>query len=289
MSATIFSSGIDWVTMTSREDKMGYGWWEHYVNYRAAMSQDEPTEVNYSNGFYAGVRCGQLQWGYSDSLGYILIASGAQAEKTWRQYQPAKVRVTRIDLMVDFRLRVPMPLAANHFVELKGNRDRQFPKLTLWENTLGGSTLYVGSRQSQQYGRLYDKGNESGTDDNNIWWRAEVEYKKPLADEVGKALYATGSADRYQKIVQTVSDWYEARGIPLPIAPSGVDPLLFSVIKRVSTTEKKLTWLRTQVSPTVVQLIELGLAREVYSALSIMADMQDDKYLKTLAKSKRLW
>lgn len=263
----ITNSSVDWLTMTSREDEVGGDWWQHYKEYRASVEKEEPAERPFHNGFYAGMRVGKLLWGYSEVLGYMLVASGEQANKSWLHYQPARHRVTRIDLALDFHLDLPRNLAKIHYDTRMMDKERMLPKLTLWNNSFGGSTLYVGSRQSQQYGRLYDKGNQTGTQENNVWWRAEVEYKKPIADLVSQELYTEEPDQRLGVIADTVADWYADRDISLPVRPIGGGAIVAQAQQRITTFDRKLAWLRAGVAPTVAALVEAGLGRDVMTAL----------------------
>lgn len=263
--------GVDWITCTSQKDDAGMAWWEIYTNYRREMVEQAEVEKSYHNGWYGGVRIANLQWGYSESLGYIIIASGGLANELWKDFQPVNHRITRFDLCVDFELSTPEHLARYWYYSLSADKERRFPKLSLWESSgpSQGATLYVGSRQSQQFGRLYDKGAQKGTAVPHLLWRAEVEYKKPKAQAVAVELYKLGDKERGQSIVSTVIDWYEKRGVVLPIdEDSGliVNP---TIQETVTTVTRKLTWLSSQVRPSVQQLIEAGLGKNVLLALGL--------------------
>lgn len=153
-------------------------------------------------------------------------------------------KVTRLDLAKDAR---------NEAFDLENFEDqiarREFigrvQKASTIRNTDGGMTVYVGSRQSNKFLRVYHKGVEQKTGED--WIRAELELKSETANIVGK-LIAGGEdmnnlfsslAGRMCKVNN--ADWQKMLeaaaqiGIPKP--------------EKVSDREK---WIATQVTPAVV-------------------------------------
>ena len=266
---TITYAGVDWLTMTTNDDQVGMAWFRTYEKYRKQKLEETDQEKPFNNGYYAGLGIASMRWGYSERIGYLLIVSGGEADQYWQQLQPAKQRVTRLDLCVDFVLKNPEDLAKRYYERFPKKVNGSRRKFSLFENSYGGATCYIGSRQSQQYGRFYDKGIQSGTHEKGLKWRAEVEYKKPLAGLMAKKLAARGASKRHAAIVATVAAWYSARGAGIhPLVGAG-EPMELSVEQRITTAEKKLAWLRTQVSPTVVELVEAGYGSQVLRCLML--------------------
>lgn len=268
----IRNASVDWVTMTTDKDIVGHTWYAMYVKYRAMKLKEAETEKPFSNGYYSGLRIAKMQWGHQEHLGYIMIISGSDAERYWDKLSPVDARVTRLDLCVDFVHKDVEYLARDIFDDIEKERLKQKPFLSLFIGPEGGDTLYVGSRHSQQFGRLYDKGVESGTSPPGHYWRAEVEYKKPLAGLMAGELVEETSANRVRAIADTVINWFCDRGIPVLGDEAGERAIQISVEQRVTTADKKLAWLRTQVGPTVRQLVSLGLGKEVMKSLLIEED-----------------
>lgn len=267
---------IDWVTATSNRDEHGTVWWEHYVNYRRRAMEEGDEERSYNNGFYAGVRIGHMQWGYSDHLGYILICSSEEAERQWSIMMPAKHRITRLDLCVDLEYPEPIMLARINHRKRESLPSTKIPVYSLWENSRGGSTFYVGSRQSQQFGRLYDKGIESGRRDQGLMWRAEVEIKKPLSGKIAQELADMPTLKRKEAILQFVLGWFNKRFVELGVKSEESIPMVLATSKRITTNEKRLTWLRSQVAPTIHRLMDAGMGTEALGALGISyEDLRD--------------
>lgn len=263
-------AGVDWLTMTTKKDGPGEHWYRLYNEYRKDVIKDELREKRFNNGFYAGLSIGHLRWGYSERNGYILIASGHLAESYYERFKPAKHRTTRIDLCYDFELSQPRELIQNTYEYLLETQQTKFPKIAAFRTRQGGATLYIGSRSSAQYGRLYDKGVEQGTHEPGRKFRAEVEYKKPLSMQVAKQVSENDPKQRAADIHRTVWQWFSERLVELPGKPNSGQVINASYVKQVTSADKKLQWLRTQVAPTVIDLCNTGRGHEVMRALGFI-------------------
>lgn len=263
--------------MTSREDSVGMKWYSMYGRYRQEKLKEADKENQFNNGFYAGAGIASMRWGYSEHLGYILLISGADAERFWQRLEPGKHRVTRLDLCVDFRPKISRLMAQELFTGVSRERKAEFPMLSLFIGPKGGDTLYVGSRHSQQFGRLYDKGVESEKEKPGVQWRAEIEYKKPLAGAMAGELILEDSVTRQQAIVDTVLNWFIDRDIDVIEGHISERAITVSMEQRITTADRKLAWLHSQVHPTVQRLISLGLGREVMKSLAL-----DEEALKKI-------
>jgi uncharacterized protein Usg len=72
-----------------------------------------------------------------------------------------------------------------------------------------------------------------------------------------------------QELIQAyVWDWFDARGVK-PLFPRLANVMHVEVAKVQTTVDRKLSWLRQQVSPSVSQLIELGHLSKVLDNLGI--------------------
>lgn len=265
----MLAAGIDWYTGTARDDETGMIWWENYQRHRDEVGSLSITEKPFKNKWYNGLTCDGLTWGYSPGLGYIIIAKGQLAGKTWDHILPHAARVSRIDLQVTVGLSEPnLNLASAYMpkVERQGKR-----KMTLVQNHTGGQTLYIGSRQSDQFGRIYDKGVQLGQFKPGYCWRYEVEVKKPRADKVVHNMFEAlrDGARPVEEVVQYVWHWFNNRSCSPIFAVDDRRQVIIEVGKRISTVDTKLTWLRTQVAPTVQRLMSEGHHLEVIDSLGI--------------------
>lgn len=265
-------AGVDWITMTTKEEKYGRKWWDIYAAYRKQKEIEGGKAQQFHNGWYAGERIEKLRWGHNPNIGYIMVASGRDAERLYQRFQPTKSKVTRLDLCFDFIFSDKQNLAEKLYKGLQeGVKNRQ-RKSSLFRNSSGGATLYIGSRQSDQFGRLYDKGVQSKTNVPGKHWRAEVEYKKPRSGNINRSLYEVSRDDRENKICDTVAEWFADRNAELFPSRGTFNTLHYSVEARQTTADRKLAWLRTQVAPSVRQLVEAGYGREVLD--NLLLDVQ---------------
>jgi len=134
----------------------------------------------------------------------------------------------------------------------------------------GGTTLYVGSRASDQYGRFYDKGKERDPKSlAGMEWRYEVEFKGKRAArvlEVMKQEVARGDVE--QAIGATVYKWFAGREVT-PIYARNGKPLAMDVKAELTSDEVKLLWLTKQVRPSIRRLVEHGKLDQVMDALEL--------------------
>lgn len=271
--------GIDWVTATSANDGVGGRWYEILQNLAKTRSAVPDHIEQWSNGYYSGVGIDGLKWGYSGNLGYIMQASSSTANVVFPMIKQRPRRVTRLDLCVDVYLtKGPQHLARKAYAEVKEIGEKQ-RKYSLFEGTDNGATLYVGSRQSQQFGRLYDKGVESKSAPPGLYWRFETEYKKPLSTEVSELLSELTSEERHEQIKNRVANWFADRHINVAkvLANAAASPIV--VMQRQTSVDRKIAWLHSQVSPTVRMLIDAGLGRQVLLSL-----IQDVDHLPVLVR-----
>jgi DNA relaxase NicK len=253
------SADLDWLTCTAKRDGLSQALWavgervlcdNERVGYEASRWQ--------ANGYRGwcsdGVRLG------SRHDGSLLSLSGLKCREEWKQALPAAEHCSRLDLAVDVYLDSVVPtLASDCYQSLfhtpPGNGRPS--KRTLIVDSLGGSTLYIGSRVSDRYARLYDKGVEQKQLARGKWYRLELEVKgnsaQPLADGL---LSATAHSD---VCLATVADYFQHRASLL--IPSKMDAVIRNECRAAPTDASRLHWLSSQVRGTV-----LGLTRTVGTA-----------------------
>lgn len=260
-------AGVDWLTMTTKEDKVGQQWYQLYLKYKGERRKEGNEEKQFHNGFYGGVRIASMSVGHSDRIGFIVIVGGGDAERLFQRLAPGRHRVTRLDLAMDFTFDRPVDLAGDIFKKLSKGKVNKQRKFSLYSGSDLGKTLYLGSRTSMQFGRLYDKGIEAGRERARKLWRAEVEYKKPMSGSVATALRDKEPNSREMAICDTIGEWFAERKAELFTAEERANAIHVSVEQRITTADKKLAWLRTQVAPTVAQLISAGYGKTVLNSL----------------------
>lgn len=270
-------TGVDWLTMTSTDPNTGEAWWRLFEIYRDSLEGEEPPAKQFDNRWYSGHKIGQVSWGHNPERGWIFVASGEAANNLWLQAVPPKHRVTRVDLACDLQLSQPQKLASTSYDLVQRANSNLKLNYSLIQNNKGGTTLYVGSRNSAQFGRLYDKGVQAERAEKGHLWRYEVEFKRPLADAVMDEFTAADPDERAEVIGDTVLDWFENRGVLVPQNGDRQHAMQLTVEKRVTTYDRKLAWLRTQVRPSVRELVEAGLGAQVVNALMLPVETDNER------------
>ncbi len=208
------SASIDWITVTSRSDEVGHGWQQTYQEdkKRAVENKEMIGEKPWTLMSYKGLGFpGSIRVGFSEMLGWIVVASSSSATM-WKQLVGPDRRVTRIDLAITQCLGFDIPSVPKRYYDTLTAEDLAARNYALIQNSKMGQTLYVGSRKSEKFGRLYDKGVEEKSAPAGLKYRWEVEYKKPTSGEVAKALDAVRSREA-ETITGMVFDFFQTRGI----------------------------------------------------------------------------
>jgi DNA relaxase NicK len=265
------AAAVDWITCTTESEKVGLSWFE-VLTYAAGPRS------TWSNKWYRGTKIPHARWGFSEERGFILILSGPLAEKHVHSVATSAKSITRLDLCVDVELEEPIPDLAERYYEHNNECGKR--RYALIVNNRHGKTLYVGSRQSDQFGRVYDKGVESKTLRPGLLWRYEVELKKPRSkpvyDELHKK-YKNNRDDHARSIFTYVANWFDAREVAPPWNGDVESDIVVSIGKTVTTADRKIAWLRTQVRPTIAFLVRAGLQERLEEAIGFtLAGACDD-------------
>ena len=125
----------------------------------------------------------------------------------------------------------------------------------------GGYTMYIGSRESEKFARLYNKAAEQGVDGD--WWRFEVELKGDAAKMAARLILADVEAsgaifDGIAFGMLSLEDpTYNAfRGEKVPIG-----------LPKVERTPDTELWIEKQVIPAVLSFLDIKPDSEVVKSL----------------------
>lgn len=277
LHSNVSFASVDWLTITARDDDtrnrlMGKA--------REAMARAIAASLpvrtwkwcGYLGWYCEGFRAGTRQ----DSD--IVMLSGDAAAAYWKEFAGEGDQITRLDLAVTLELSKPDDMVLiNYWDEIEAIKCREGKaryRFTLVYNTDGGQTLYVGQRSSDQMGRIYDKGVQSG--DGVVpgkVWRYEVELKKPRALPLTRQLYEVReSAEVGSVIAGFVHKWFTSHRVR-PKFPPGKDVLVSEVELTARSDDTKLHWLATQVRPSVGGLASRGKLADVIKALGLEGDV----------------
>jgi hypothetical protein len=209
-----------------------------------------------------------------------MMLSGQDAAINWLPALALAENVTRLDLAATVSLESPfIDVARTAYGRAITDPERclcKRRKYSYVENSAGGQTCYIGSRISDQFGRIYDKGCESAKDaicPPGMLWRYEVEFKSYRAKKLAKQMEASARAETEtvaEAISHLIYTWFRSRGIPTIFddAPPDVDWTV-ELEARITDDEASLKWLTVQVRPSVERLLERGREAEVFEALGI--------------------
>lgn len=269
----IIEAGIDYLAMTLRGDVSDYSSW--YSRCEDALS----LLIDYGNvprvgSFrgYDGIWCAGAFIGQREDGGHIHIA-GSWAGKLYAQLYHSQAHYSRFDLQATAQFTTEhntyaqdMFAVAEEYNLSRSLRNRR--KLSLRQDNDGGSTLYIGSRTSEHFCRLYNKAAQSGDEFYARAWRFEVELHNDSATTAatycfdqpgGQAKVATSTCWRY----------FNERGVKPPWEREDEYNAVLPRSSPRSDYDRKLAWLKDQVAPSVRLLMEQVPATIVLEALGI--------------------
>jgi DNA relaxase NicK len=248
LKAPIVGAAIDWLSMScNRADAVAalFDWFRDKV----AELKDEGYDAKPWGGHgYQGISIDGFGWGFN-GVSCIIQLSGERARRYWRALAMESTNVSRIDLAVTIRpLSDVGALARDEYeaiARLAPRRGRPIRRQVTQGND-GGETLYIGSKKSDQLGRLYNKGVESRNPAYAGCWRYEVQYRDKIAYGKTRALLSTQEENK--TIEGDVYRWFSSRGVS-PIFIPGSGQGIAVDVKAVPDDERFLAWVRRCVQP----------------------------------------
>ena len=260
-------ASCDWLTLTFRED---------YVRKYVREDAHELLEASRARGEdgttwdwmgFSGWSCAGVSWGTRTDCD-ILRLSGGHAELLFSRFTYHPCNCSRLDIALTFHFAHQVKRVAStnyHQLDIRVEPTAQRSN-SLIVNTKGGETLYIGSRSSDQFGRVYDKGAEEGANDIAQRWRFEVEFKSERALAVLHKLTAT--KDRSSMYIALVSSFFKQRGVDFPTLTRDMD-ITVPLPVELKSDDRALSWLAKQVKPTIQRLMGRGREAEVYVVLGL--------------------
>jgi len=240
----------------------------------------------WSNTGYRGTVAGSIAYGVSQQGG-IVRASNQVSREHWGQLLSLADNVTRLDLQVTLRplAGTTATLRRHHRELLKAPRQRGKPiKFKVYYGPDGPEGIHIGRRVSDRFGRVYDKGLESGLPEYQGYLRYEVELHRKVA--YGMAQFLDSQELDQRAMLHYVHTFFTVRGL----STSGtwhipMDPAVFlhgaqdcelppAVNRSRPEVVKALRWLHNSVRPCVERLTALGLAEEVQRALGVHSEIR---------------
>jgi len=267
--------GVDWITATSkqRDCDSGLHGFGRFLVQESADAGNKLTSWRMSG--YRGLAAGGAAVGMRGD-GCVVRLSSAFAAVYWNQVVDLASKVTRIDLQVTTKMEYPGTKAvARAYRQMKRapKAKGKPPKFKLWVGPSGPEALMLGVRQSNRFGRCYDKGLESGLPEFENCLRAEVEYKGSQATSNAGALSVNENPNCY--IADQVSLFLKNRGIRIPWHQYGVRGAAVNTIDNprahyfTDNPLRSLWWFDKCVRSSVERLCKAGMRDEVINSLGL--------------------
>jgi hypothetical protein len=250
LNLPILEAGVDWITATRRRDNHFF----ELANYADTMmlqqvnSGDKCEAWNWQG--YKGFHAGPVSWGHG-THGAIAVITGPLAANVIDRVAKLADHISRLDYQVTvldgsfaldptedyWEVADGLPLTTAYP-----------PNLERIQNRRGGRTITVGDRASAKYLRCYNKHVESKGDYPRGSWRFELELKRE-ASENEHSLWAKQIVP-LDCVISTVSTFLAQHHLAAPFS-SSESHIIPGRIKRPRDADRILTWLSTQVRPSV--------------------------------------
>lgn len=277
------SIGVDWITATQfRIDdvkpllKVAKG----IVSKEVQRGNDRRT---WKGQGYFGERAGGASWGVRGDT-YIAMLSSGCARENWREVGEWATNCTRLDLQQTILLeeedRGFFDRMEAFLLSRPAGRGRS-AQVTRVRDSKGGNTLYLGSRTSDVYYRVYDKGVESGTYEPGRLIRFEIELKRDLAKTA--MLNVLRSKSEKDEILSIIAGLFGRQSVN--ISSSYVQLLEVACVDSSSDVQQRLRYLAKSVRPLVQKLISAGFEDEAMACLFA----KPGDYVPPLAEETKPW
>lgn len=276
-TATVIEAQVDWITAVRLADVSQREMAELGVELlRRERERGAVQQASRILG-YRGWNCGRVYYGgRPDST--MLRVSGALADKRFDDLRACSDHFTRIDLAVTTRLDPATTELAKERRQALESRPKGEGFQTNWrlvETSAKGDTLYLGSRTSQFFARLYDKQRESANPHYDACWRWEVECKQAAARAAAGGV--SGATDRRAFVGAAVRDHFARRGVQ-PVWSANGDRLHGKAWAGLADLDRHTAYFQRVIKPLMVKyagtpgyarlLVTLGVPEELAAQAS---------------------
>lgn len=207
---------------------------------------------------YRGELRGPVFCGWGRNGGMVRV-SGNLASEISRLPRPTAAHCTRADVAITVFYDTDTPgrarLARDGILAAyaSGEVSRRI-RMTYIDGCGDGDTLYVGSRTSEVFGRIYDKWRESRDPYYACAWRWEIEFKGGRAESLLRML--DGASDRTGVLIGVSRCFWRGRGVLFPPVEKDAADLRVVSVPVPDDPARTLAWLATDVRPAVGALLE---------------------------------
>lgn len=268
---TVVDAGIDYITATTRGGIES----EQLEFLSRSLVQDAINEGNKLNpwgmaGFH-GWKAGGVQWGARNEERIIRLSSH-HAHHNFKEVTDIAANVSRFDLQATITTQdgPTRTIQQNYKAACRAasKRKKQSTVSVLATNN-GTSTVYLGRRVSDRFGRIYDKGSESGLERFRGCVRYEVELKNDVAWSMARAMAQLDECR--PACVDYCVTWFRERGTIIPIDVESYQAAIIGCAQQsvhidprkptaLADCDRQSRWIAGHVKPTVLSLCgQLGV------------------------------
>jgi len=277
-TATIVSTGVDWVTASAEEGAKAELLREYGLRLIGTEAGKGERMYEWGNHGLSGWRTRHAVCIWSDQRTVVELHEHLSHDQ-WGDVLELSDNCSRFDVETTVRQEpFDRQLAIREWEDSLGRRTEagKEPYYDLYARRGKGNTLYIGSGASRYKARLYDKGRESR---EAVWrdcWRYEVQARRERASQMADQFRASDDPER--DMAALVHSHFDARGV-VPIfdagAAGGLDPL-----PRTRThAERSLAWIDTAWRPTLRRLAAWEAEGEAWRVLGFHFDPRTGKDL----------
>jgi Replication initiation factor len=253
------TAGLDWITLTLPVGAVSDQVWLNTGLSCLDTVVQEGYELQYRDLLgYSGVGAGGSFVGTRHDT-HMMQFSGRHADAFFADIYRFDAHISRLDVQVTVKFKkMPKGVAKEAYRDAIAENETipvgRRRKIWVIVGSDGGDTCYVGSSSSDARGRIYNKEVQSEDPKYSRTWRFEVMLRNGQATSLSRSIQARLTA-RTQFCSDWVAIWFEKRGVK---APWTFDETFVPIppLRTLPTdTERKLNWLKHQVSPTVKYLL----------------------------------
>lgn len=267
-SDVLHSVDCDYLTCSAVDDR-GLNTLHSFASQLMRSEAESGNELHpWSMKGYRGWRAGNIEIGTFQER--VLVRCSAHvAAHSWTKLFELSEKISRIDLQVTVVVHgsVTSRIETHRQQALKFSAENLEKPIVRWiQDNRHGYTLYLGARESNVFGRIYDKYAREGLDHWKQCVRYEVQFNKRLARPVASTLVRTPVWKN--AIAADVCRFFEDRGVPLPRLTDARST--YCSHRTRTDADRKLAWLADSVRPSVLSLLAMGRGPEVLRALGLV-------------------
>lgn len=272
----MLSITLDWLAFTFKEDTHeAAAWIRLYADAQGSMA------IAPTNGYRSAYRSAQgvvVQWNVDrEEMGYHVVIAGSAIRHVLQYHeldQTALVQsvldaggsITRLDLAKDVQ-GVAISLDEIYQALERGEHNGTARSFSQIHSLGGGNTVYVGSRQSEKFIRIYNKAAQSQLQ-NELWFRFELETKGMVARALATILIEGASWNAaFDTIALHMVDLPQCKDYKA-FYPKSIVEIGIPKLEKKSDREK---WIETQVTPAVAKhLVEFPDSEAVNRLMALL-------------------